>query len=291
MHKIDSISVVIPVYDEAGSIVKVVTELKTHIASLGFPFEIIVVDDASQDNIEEMVPKEDIKLLKHTYNMGYGASLKTGIRNAKYSWILIIDADGSYPVEATRSLVEKVDESTDMVIASRTGKGSYFSLSREPAKFILKVLSEYLTGYKIKDLNSGMRLFKKELAISFMRILPSQFSFTTTLTLAALCNDHIVKYVDISYRKRIGRSKINPLRDVANFLALIFRTVIYFNPLKIFAPLSIFLFLIAIGVSFLSKIIFGKIADITVLLLILSGIQILSIGLLADLIDKRISKD
>jgi glycosyltransferase involved in cell wall biosynthesis len=282
---------VVPVHNEAQSIAHTIDDIRMHMGTLGIEHELIVVDDASTDDTKKLIPKGYAKVLEHECNMGYGASLKTGIRAARFPWIFIIDADGSYPVGAIKDVLGAVDESTDMVIASRWGQQSYFSVTRGPARFFLKTLAQYLTGYTIKDLNSGMRVFKKDLANRFMDILPSKFSFTTTLTLSALCNDYVVKYVDIAFRKRAGRSKISPVKDMMYFLSVIFRTVIYFNPLKVFAPLAFLLFLAAILVFAVSKTVFGKIADITVLLLFLASVQVLSIGLLADLIDKRISKE
>ncbi len=287
----EGISVIIPARNEAQSIAKVVKDVYEHTKSCGVPYEVIVVDDGSTDATRAQIPAHYAKVLVHEEPMGYGASLKTGIRSARFPWIFIIDGDDSYPAESIKDIVAALDESVDMVVGSRSAGGSHVSVTRGPARFILRALARYLTGHRIKDLNSGMRIFKKDLALRFINILPSQFSFTTTITLAALCNDYIVRYVDITYRRRKGASKISPFMDMVYFSSLIFRTVMYFNPLKVFVPLASVLFFAALIVFSTSKIIYGKIADITVLLLFLSSVQVLSIGLLADLIDKRIAKD
>ncbi len=288
--KIQGLSVVIPAYNEAGGISRVIHALAKTLPEIASAFEILVVDDGSQDNTRGIAAAAGVVTLAHTHSMGYGAALKTGIRHAQHPWIMIIDADGSYPPESAKLLAQQIDESTDMVVGARIGKGAYTTPVRMPAKWVLKKLAQYLTGETIPDLNSGMRIFRKELALRFMHILPAKFSFTTTITLAALSNDYIVKYCPIEYRKRVGTSKIKPVQDTAYFLTLIVRTILYFNPLKIFVPLSLLLFAAAGITFFWSKLIFGKVADLTVLLLCLGGIQIIVTGLLADLIDKRISR-
>ena len=278
------ISVVIPAHNEEKAIGTVLNELIEVLE--GQTYEIIVVDDGSTDNTAKIVQENKfIKFIQHPQNMGYGAALKTGIKTATNDLILIIDGDGSYPVKAIPELLKEADE-YDMVVGARTGKEVKIQLYRKPAKWFLSKLANYLSGTKIPDLNSGMRIFKKEDATKFFNILPSGFSFTTTLTLAYLSNDYNVKYVPIDYHERKGKSKIKPFRDGFNFIMLIVRTITYFNPLKVFLPISIVLFVFGFAILLYGGIILRNVSDLPVML-ILAAFQIGFLGLLADLIARK----
>lgn len=284
------ISVVIPAYNEEKAITKTLTGLDSVLRPLGFEYEIIVVDDGSSDKTAEAAScVKGIRIIRHGGNKGYGASLKTGIRAASYDNILMVDADGTYPLDAVPLLIKQAD-SYDMVVGARTGRNVSISVLRKPAKFLLNRLADYLAETKIPDLNSGLRIFKKDTILKFFHILPSGFSFTTTITLALLVNDYNVCFIPVDYYKRIGASKINPVKDTFNFALLIVRTVLYFNPLKIFLPAS-FILLVTGGVIFLYSYYFlDRIMDVATILLIVTAIQIAAIGLLADLIDKRLQR-
>ena len=228
----------------------------------------------------------EIVLIQHPFNRGYGAALKTGIRHAKYNTLIISDADGTYPVQDIPRLLAQLSKS-DMVVGARGNNNSNIPLTRRPAKWMLNKLANYLTGIKIPDLNSGLRAMKKDVVVKFFHLLPDGFSFTTTITLAMLTNDYAVEFIPIEYKMRSGRSKIRPIRDTLNFLQLIIRTVLYFDPLKIFLPMSAFFFIASIVVLVLSYLFTPKIMDITTVILFISSVQILAIGMIADLIDKR----
>jgi glycosyltransferase involved in cell wall biosynthesis len=223
-------------------------------------------------------------------NKGYGAALKTGILHADGEWILIIDADGSYSPKDIPKLLEHIQD-YDMVVGARTGEAIKKEKLRNFAKFIMTGIANYLTGVKIPDLNSGLRIFKKEPAMKFFKLLPNKFSFTTTITLAFLSDGYNVKYVPITYHKRTGESKIKP-RMFLNFVLLIIRTVTYFNPLKIFLPASIFLLLVSFGLYFYSLALYnfyGIMIELKyiIIVLFLASMQIGFFGLLADMITKR----
>ncbi len=281
----NSITIIIPAYNETQNIEDVCSRIKN--ICLQYGWQLLVVDDGSTDDTARIVEKINVEIVKHHENRGYGAALKTGIRHADSKWIMIIDADGTYPIEAIEELAGKI-ENTDMVVAARTGKNVNIPLIRRPAKWLINILANYLVKRKIPDLNSGLRIFRKELAEKFIKILPNGFSFTTTITLAALSNNYIVDYLPINYKKRQGKSKIRPVYDTLNFVQLILRTVLYFNPLRIFVPLSLILFLSSFSVLILSYIFVGRIHDATTVLLAITGLQILIIGLIADLIDKKL---
>lgn len=280
------LSIVIPAYNEENGIGKVLDELKVILNEVDQPYEIIVVDDGSTDDTTQVVQEKDVALIRHPHNRGYGAALKTGIEHASGECILITDADGTYPNKEVPRLLEHANQ-YDMVVGSRTGKNVNIPLYRRPAKWFLSRLANYLSGTKIPDLNSGMRIFRKEDAEKFFNILPSGFSFTTTITLAYLSNDMPIKYVPIDYHERHGKSKISPLKDGFNFILLIVRTITYFKPLKVFFPISFGLFAMAALVFAYSLLMLEKVMDITVIILIVTSIQIGLFGMLADLVVRR----
>ena len=280
------VSIIIPAYNEEGMIGRVLSEVNKVMKNSNWGYETMVIDDGSSDGTGRIAEKKGARLISHLRNRGYGASLKTGIRNAKNDTILITDADGTYPAKEIPKLLKEMKD-CDMVVGARTGEEVRMPFFRRPAKFFLNRLASYLSERKIPDINSGLRAFKKDIAQKYFHILPPKFSFTTTLTLAFLSDDYLVKYIPIDYRKRRGRSKIRPLRDTWAFLLLIIRTIIYFNPLKVLLPLASFLFLLGIVVLFCSKFVLQQVMDITVILLIVISLLVALLGLIADLIVKR----
>lgn len=283
------ISIIIPAYNEEKAIVSVLKEIEDVMNHSRLSYEIIAVNDGSTDKTMEVLKNSglNIKVFNHTVNRGYGASLKTGICNAQHEIVVIADADGTYPYERIPELVSYM-KNYDMVVGARTGVSIKVPLVRKPAKWVINRLANYLTGVKIPDLNSGLRVMKKAIVNKFARLLPDQFSYTATITLAMLTNGYQVKYVSVDYHARIGRSKIRPIRDTLNFIQLIVRTVMYFNPLKVFIPLTLALFFMSGGVFLYSYFFTPKVMDITTVILFVSAVQVLAIGMVADLINKRI---
>jgi glycosyltransferase involved in cell wall biosynthesis len=284
-----SLSIIVPVYNEEKNIKKTIIKIDTILKKSDLKnYEIIIVDDGSTDHTNQTLKQSNINfnLIEHEQNMGYGASIKSGIKKSKYNVIAITDADCTYPVEKIPEMYKQIKD-YDMVVGSRTGKSVKIPFIRKPAKWFIGKLANYLAGFKIPDINSGLRIFKKEHVLRFFKILPNGFSFTTTITLAMLTNDMQIKYIPINYMKRKGKSKIRPIRDTLNFIQLIIRTVMYFNPLRIFVPVSLILLLISLIVFIYSYLALPKILDTTVAILFISSIQILAIGMLADMINKR----
>ncbi len=280
------ISVIVPAYNEEKAIGGVLEDLKKTMVTTHRNYEIIVVDDGSSDRSVRIVREiKGVTLIQHPFNRGYGAALKTGINNARGEIIVITDADGTYPNEEIPRLLTYIKQ-YDMVVGARTGEQVQMSAIRRFAKFFLIKLSNYLVKTKIPDLNSGLRIFRKETALNFFNILPPKFSFTTTITLAYLCNDYLIKYVPINYNPRKGESKIRST-DTLNFTSLIIRTMTFFKPLRVFFPISLLLLLLAFLVFFYTWILVGKVMDITVIVLVIAAIQIGLFGLLADLIVRR----
>ena len=285
------LSIVIPAFNEADGIGPVLTRLASVMAASGLAHEILVVDDGSSDGTARAVEAllgtlPSVRLLQHEENRGYGASLKTGILAAAAPVIAITDADGTYPNERIPELFRTLQtRRADMVVGARTGENVHIPLVRRPAKAVLGALANYLSGRKIPDLNSGLRLFRKDPVVERFNLISSGFSFTTTVTLALLARGRTVVFVPVDYAKRTGASKIRPIRDTLNFLVLILRVSVYFHPLKVFLPVAAF-----VGVTGFFygayQIWQGDLGEVPVLLLI-SALIIMMNGLIADMIARK----
>jgi glycosyltransferase involved in cell wall biosynthesis len=285
------VTFVVPAYDEERGIAGVVERLAA--LELRVPVEILVVDDGSRDGtaavLDGLAARIDrLSVVRHPRNRGYGAALKTGFVRARHAVVVITDGDGTYPEERIADLLARVDDGADMAVGSRTGADVHVPLVRRPAKAFLRWLASYLAGVPIPDLNSGLRAIRRELVVRYRPILPDGFSFTTTITLAALTNDHRVDYVPIDYAKRAGRSKIRPIRDTLGFTQLIVRTVLYFNPLKVLYPVAGFvLVLLLASVAYDAFVVDPPNLSDKTTLLAMAMMNVLAVGLLADLVDKR----
>ena len=281
-----SISIIVPAYNEEKNIRKTIQDIKNSIRKLKYKSEIIVVDDGSTDKTSKILPTiNGISIIKHAINKGYGASLKTAIKKSNSDYILIIDADGTYPASSIPELL-RYSGKYDMVVGARTGEVVRTPFFRKPAKWFLKHFAQYLTKAKIPDLNSGLRIFKRDAALRFMNLFPDGFSFTTTLTIACLTNDCSIKYIPINYYERKGKSKIHPIKDLIGFTNLIFRLTIFFKPLNVFMPISILLF--AAGALKLARdFVLFQYFGLGGATAILAAIQIAFMGMLAELVIKR----
>jgi glycosyltransferase involved in cell wall biosynthesis len=299
ISSVRELSVVIPVYNEENAIVTTVKDVCNILSATDIAFEIVLVDDGSTDETRNRLDRylqkhselsTNISVVHHDRNRGYGASLKTGIRRTRYATVAITDADSTYPNERLPDLFDEyVRGSYDMVVGQRSFKN--LPISTKPAKWFISRLANFLVDDNIKDINSGLRIFNKEIATKFFPIICEGFSFTTTITLAMMSNHYAVKYVPIEYHRREGKSKIKPIRDTLNFIALVIRTVMYFNPLKIFIPISLLMFITSITFFVLGQTgVFEESPNDTITVLFVGGIQVLVTGMIADLIDKRITK-
>ncbi len=277
-----SFSIIVPVFNEEQSIVDVIDHIKNVWRNCGCPYEIIVVDDASKDRTFELAVSQDVKVLQHTSNRGYGASLKTGIKESQHNWILITDGDGTYPMEEAPSFLEFIPE-YDMVVGARIGKNTNIPLLRRPAKWFLRGLASFLCGRKIPDLNSGLRVFRKDLSLEFSYLYPNGFSYTSTITVAFLTHNYSVKYIPIDYHKRKGKSSIRAY-DFVNFNKLLVKLTLFFKPIKLFGLISALLFLLAMFIFAFSKFYLEQVMDITTIVILLSSLQIFLFGLLAELV-------
>ena len=284
------ITIVVPAYNEEQGIRAVLDQTYSVLEGSGLNYEIIVVDDGSRDDTAAVAEAhEAVKVLRHTSNRGYGAALKTGIRHARYDLICITDADGTYPNERIPDLVARlVQGDHDMVVGARVGEKVTIPLIRRPAKWAIGQLGNLVAGERIPDINSGLRVFRRRVVKQFFGLLPDGFSFTTTITLAMPSNGYRVDYVPIDYHPRVGSSKIRPIRDTLHFVQLILRIALYFAPLKIFLPLSGLLFLLGLAWGIFTKVVLGKLADVSTMVIIMAAVQVAVVGLLAELINHRL---
>ncbi|MGH9817166.1 MAG: glycosyltransferase family 2 protein [Candidatus Acidiferrales bacterium] len=276
------VSVVVPAYNEEGAIASQVESLRVVMDAGGRPWELIVVDDGSTDDTAAVAESTGVELIRLGRNRGYGAALKEGIHAAQHELIVITDADGTYPSQAIPALLEHA-ANHDMVVGARIGENVAIPLLRRPAKWVLGRLASYMAGQEIPDLNSGLRVMKKSLVEKFEHLLPSGFSFTTTITLALLCSDYSVYYHAIEYHQRVGQSKIRP-GHAYQFLMLILRTIVYFNPLRFFLPLGAVFF--AAGVAKFGYDITKMNLSESAVMGVLTGVIIWCVGLLADQISR-----
>ena len=259
-----------------------------------------MVDDGSEDASGTRAAEAGARVLRHVVNRGYGAALKTGINAAHYDTIAITDADGTYPANRLPDLLAALNDA-DMVVGARTGSHVRIPLIRRPAKWVLNWLANRVAGRRIPDLNSGLRVFRRDIAQQYFSILSNRFSFTTTITLAFMADDYRVLYVPIDYYRRIGRSKITP-RHFMEFMILVLRMAMLFQPLRVFLPTGLLFGAVGTakaiadivffvqrtpeaGVSMLNQ----PVLSASAILLMLTGLQLVLVGLVADGVIRRIA--
>ncbi|MFW6273212.1 MAG: glycosyltransferase family 2 protein [bacterium] len=276
-----ALTIIIPAFNEEKALSDAIIALNNF--SKKYNWNIIVVNDGSNDNTKNIVPAiRDVILINHPYNKGYGASLKTGIQNAKTGLIAFFDADGQHRPEDLIALYENFGD-YDMLVGQR-GKDSHQEWVRKPGKWVLSKVANFLTGRKIPDLNSGLRIMKKDVIKQMLHLLPDGFSFSTTSTIAFMNMGYNVGYHPIIVEKRIGKSTVKQLKHGSSTLMLILRLIVLFNPLKVFIPVAFSL--IVLGIIY--ELIYGILMIPGVkllpgaLLLMLSGLLIFFFGLLAD---------
>ena len=226
---------IIPAYNEEEAISSVLDDLQAALKLIPRPSEILVVDDGSTDGTAAAAERPGVTVIQREINLGYGASLKLGIREASHDLVVITDADGTYPANRIGDLLSTM-ERADMVVGARISDNVHIPMIRRFPKWCLRKLAGILTRRPIPDLNSGLRVFRKHEVETYRHLLPNGFSFTTTITLAYHSDGRAVHYIPIDYERRTGRSKIRPVTDTYNFILLILRTVLYFDPMRIFMP-------------------------------------------------------
>lgn len=277
------ISVVIPAYNEAGSIQSTIDQLRSVMDASGVIYELIVIDDGATDATAALARERSVLVVQHPINRGYGQAVKTGIDHSNYEWCAIVDADGSYPVSNFPDLMKYIPQ-FDMVVGARTGISYWGSIWKRLGRIILGGLITFVVGISIPDPNSGMRIFRRSIALAHNKRISSGFSFTTTLTLAMLLEGHTVKYVPIDYFPRAGKSKVKIGRDTLRVIQILVQAIIFYNPLKLFLALCILT--VMIGLIFL---LIDLLAGLTAGMLVLAAstfvaVLVGSLGFLAEAI-------
>jgi polyisoprenyl-phosphate glycosyltransferase len=283
------VSILIPAYEEEDAIGKVIDAVQAVMQETAYCYEILVVDDGSQDHTAEVARARGVRVYQHRTNYGAGAARKTGIREAQGALIVMLDADGIYPAEAIPHLLAHFP-AYDQVVGVRQSEQGAHRWLRILAKEVIRRMAAYLVGQPIPDLNSGLRAFKKEMMLHYMYLIPDGFSCVSTMSLAFLTNKHPVAYVPIAYYARVGRSKFHPIKDTYHYILTVVRVVTYFHPLHVFIPLSLWLIGLGILKSLLDFLLTGTIQESDIIA-ILTGVIVAAIGILADLIITQGKKD
>lgn len=287
------ISVVIPAYNEENAIKDTILEIQSVFQTMDLTkdqYEIIIVNDGSTDQTRKRAEDSGAKVINHPHNVGYGRSLKDGIRNAKFDTIVITDADRTYPFNKVPELYSEYQQGFDMVVGARTGEHYRESMLKSPLRHILKFLVEFTAGRKVPDVNSGLRIFSKQTVNSYLNHLCDTFSFTTSLTLAYMMTGRFVKYIPIPYEKREGKSKVKLFRDSLRTLQYILQAINYYNPIKIFI-LFAFICILFSFIGFFMSAVFGLNSGF---LLGIGGLLVslivMCFGLTADLLKQIMNK-
>lgn len=278
------VSVVLPVYNEKGHLRDEVARIRAALDSSEYTYELIVVDDGSDDGSGDALREiEGIRLIQFAENRGSGSARKAGSRAARGRVVVWTDADMSYPNDEIPRLVKEL-EGHDQVVGARTSEQGTAKVARVPAKWLIRRLACYLTQTDIPDLNSGFRAFRRDVGDQYLHLLPKGFSCVTTITMAFLGNGYSVKYIPIEYEKRAGKSKFHWWADTKRYLTQVIRLILSYDPLRVFLPVGILMGLIGLG-----KLVYDwidkdfRLATNT-LVILFAAFQVLAIGLLADLI-------
>lgn len=270
-----TVSVVIPAFDEAGAIGVVVQALR----AAGNWQEVLVVDDGSADETSIVAATAGARVIRHPYNKGNGAAVKTGIRHAAGEYILIIDADGQHTAADAVHLVTFLGE-YDLVVGARGGTGQA-SAARHVGNNLLNWLASYLTGRQIPDLTSGLRAARTSGLREFLHLLPNGFSTPTTTTLSFIKAGYSVRFEPITVAPRLGRSKIKFVSDGAKFFLILLKVVTVFSPLRIFVPVAGAAFALGAAYAVWTAITQQHITNSSVLLILLA-VVIFLVGLVSE---------
>lgn len=270
------LSIIIPAYNEEGAIASTIES----IYALGLQdFEILVIDDGSSDRTAQVAENAGARVISHPYNIGNGAAVKSGIRSAQGRVLLFMDGDGQHDPKDIPRLVSLIDR-YHMIVGAR-GRGSETHWHRDFANFIYNRFASFVADFPIHDLTSGFRVLRRDDAARFCDMFPNRFSYPTTSTLAFIRSGRSVAYVPIKTRYRVGSSKIKIYSDGFEFLLIITKIAMSFSPLRVFLPVSSFLFFLGIFRYAYTYSQFGRFTNMSHLL-INSSFILFMLGLVAE---------
>ncbi len=274
------ISIIVPAYREEEGISGVVRDIRRVMDVTGRSYEILVVDDGSDDETAAEAQGAGARILSHPYNIGNGAAVKTGIRNARGEILVTLDGDGQHSPEDIPRLLDKMD-AYDMAVGARTG-ASESSFHRSLANRLYNRFATYMCKRRIEDLTSGFRAIRTDIARRFVSLLPNTFSYPTTITMAVVRSGYSLVYVPITAARRVGTSKIQPAKDGSRFLLIIIKIATLFSPMRVFLPVSAIMFLLGLGYG-LFKIFFmgGRYGPTSAMLMTVS-VVIFMVGLVSE---------
>lgn len=277
--QVKEISVIIPAFNEAHAVGETVGELRGALESLSLDFEIMVIDDGSSDGTGDAASASGCRVIRHSANRGYGASLKTGILAARKEVVLFYDADGQFDPADLRRLIGGL-AGADMAAGVR-GKGSHRPIGRRPGKWVLRVVADYLSRTKIPDLNCGYRAVRRSAILPYLHLLPDGFSASTTTTILFLKKGMAIDWVPVTIRKTKTKSSVKMFRDGFDTVLLILRLITLFDPLRIYLPASALCVVTAViwGTRYVLR---GQGLSLASMLLLISAALIFFFGLLAD---------
>jgi glycosyltransferase involved in cell wall biosynthesis len=278
------VTFIVPCFNEEPEVLlKTASRLRETAGAARWECEIIIVDDASSQHTYAEAALGGARLVRHRKNHGYGASLSTGLRHARFSWIGIIDADGTYPVERFGEMLRLTND-YQMIVGARAWDDIHW-LRRIP-KRCLTWLASFLADYDIPDLNSGMRVFQRGIYDDHRRIYPDRFSFSSTLTMVGLTSGYDTCFLDIDYFERVGGSGIHPLKDPMRFGYQLLRLSLYFRPLRFFIPVSGLIGVLAVARGIRDLMLNNHFGGLT-LVLFFMAFQVFFFGLIAEIINKK----
>ena len=285
-HPALDVTVVLPAYNEVGHVGAEVERITAALKASPYSFEIVVVDDGSTDGTGDAVEGMPfVRVLRFPVNRGSGTARRIGSLEAAGRYVVWTDADMTYPNERIPELVARLEEgAAHQVVGARSREEGTFKVLRVPAKWLIRRLAEYLTQSRIPDLNSGLRAFSREHARPYLGLLPPGFSCVTTITLAFLSNGLVVDYVPIDYAPRAGRSHFHPIKDAYRYILQVVRMVTFFEPLRVFGPIALFLLTFGTGKLVFDLVTKSLRVTTNTILILITGLLLFSLGLLADLI-------
>jgi glycosyltransferase involved in cell wall biosynthesis len=285
------VTVVLPCYNEAAHVLQELDRITAALDDSELTYELLAIDDASTDRTLAVLEGATarfphLRVLGFRRNGGSGTARRIGTQAARGEIVVWTDADMTYPNERIPELVRLLrdDTSYDQVVGARTSEEGTHKILRVPAKWFIRKVAERLTNQRIPDLNSGLRAFRRQVSLPYLRLLPPGFSCVTTITLAFLANQHDIKYVEIGYAKRAGASKFHFLRDAYRYILQVLRMVMYFDPLKVLMPPALWLIAIGLVKGIVDMVRHPFYFPASTVLLVVTGMIIGSLALLSDLV-------